>query len=176
MANTRRSFRRSTPQRGTTWEGATFQFLALTNLAPQFAVIASETVLEQFPNPTLIRQRGRILAYANAGGATLDSVIGLGMYYANSAALAAGIGSLQLPLRDFASDWIWTDRIPLSDNSGSIDQIRPTTAAARIDIDGKAMRKAEPDQTLIIVADIIDFGATLLNTNVSISLRLLFKK
>ena len=176
MANQRRSFRRIGPKRATTWEGFSLQFLALTAAAPQFAVIVSEADLENFPNPTLIRQRGQVLAYANAGGVTLDSIIFLGMYFANANAITAGIASLQQPGTDVGSDWIWIDEIPLSDNSGTLDQIRPTTAAHRISIDGKAMRKAEPNQALVMVAQVVDFGATVLNANVTLGARLLFKK
>ena len=176
MPNTRRSFRRSGSARATTWEGAAFQFLALIAAAPQFAVVVTEAQLEQFPNPTLVRQRGRVLAYANAGGTILDSVISFGMYYATQAAITAGVASLQLPLTDIGSDWVWHDQVALSDNSGTLDGIRPTTAAARFEIDGKAMRKATPNQSLVIVGQVFDFGAILLNANVTVSLRLLFKK
>ena len=141
-----------------------------------FAIVVSEAELEDVPNPTLIRQRGQILAYANAGGATLDSVIFLGMYFANNKAVAAGIASLQLPGTDVGSDWLWTDCIPISDNSGSIDQIRPTTSAARQIIDGKAMRKVEPNQAMVLVGQVVDFGATALNANVTVGCRFLFKK
>ncbi len=157
------------------WQGTNFTFV-VTAAAPTFAVIVTEGQLEDVPNPTLIRQRGAGLIYANAGGATLDSMVGIGMYFADAQAIAAGIGSLQRPITDVSSDWIWHQFLPISDNSGTIDQIRPTTAAMRFEVDGKAMRKADANQGLVLVVQAADTGATLLNATVSIAMRLLFKK
>ena len=176
MANQRRSFRRAGPRRATTWEGFSVSFAGVTAAAPAFAIVVAEAVLENFPNPTLVRQRGSYLAYANAGGATLDSILFLGLYFADASAVAAGIASLETPGTDVGSDWIWIDQIALSDNSGTLDQNRPTVAAGRRMIDGKAMRKADQNQALILVAEVVDFGATLLNATATVSARLLFKK
>ena len=175
MPNTRRSFRRNTPRRSTTWEGFSLRF-QVTAALPQFSIVTTEAILENYPNPTLVRQRGRILAYLQAGGATLDSVLTLGMYFATAQAAAAGIGSLAKPFDNIGSDWLWWDSIALSDNSGTIDQIRPTTSAHRIDIDGKGMRKVEQNHVLVFVAQIFDFGATLANASVTAEARLLYKK
>jgi len=148
----------------------------VTEAAPVVITVVSEAILENYPNPTLVRQRGAVLAYLNAGGATLDSVLTMGMYFADKAAVTAGIASLELPNRDIGSDWLWWATIPLADNSGTIDQIRPTTSAHRIEIDGKAMRKAEPNQSLVFVAEVTDFGVSNASVAVNASARLLFKR
>ena len=122
MANTGRSFRRSGPKRATVWDAFSVHFASVTALLLNFAVVTAEATLESFPNPTLIRQRGSYLVYANAGGTTLDSHVHMGMYFANNAAIAAGIASLQLPGTDFGSDWIWWSTCHIADNSGTLDQ------------------------------------------------------
>ena len=113
MANRRTATRRSTVRRGNSWAGAAVR-LQVTAAAPTFVIMVSEAELEMFPNPTLVRQRGRILVYAQAGGATLDSVCVLGMYFANAAAITAGVAALQSPGTDSGSDCVTTIHIRAS--------------------------------------------------------------
>jgi len=176
MANARRSFRRTAPKRATFWEGFAVKFSTVTVGAPAFAVITTEAILENSPNPTLIRQRGSALVYANAGGATLDSTLFMGIMVADSRAIAVGITGLQLPFTNIGSDWLWWKAVHISDNSGSIDQIRPTTAAARFEIDGKAMRKIGLNEAVVLVLEVSDGGATALSATAAISARMLYKR
>jgi len=175
LANQRRSFRRTAPRRATTWVGFGLNIGSATAATgPHFLEIATQTVLEQFPNPTLVRQRGEGLVYLNAGGATLDSILSMGMYFADARSLTTA--TVQRPGTDSASDWLWYQGAPLSDNSGTLDQNRPTVSAMRFVIDGKAMRRADSNQSLIFVAEVVDFGATPANIKISVCGRLLFKK
>ena len=175
MANQRRSFRGTAPKRGMFWQGFTAQDFAVTAATSRFAIAVDETQLEGVPNPTLIRQRGVGLVYLNAGAVGLDSLLGLGMYVVNAQALAGGTASMQRPITDIGSDWLWHQFAFLSDDSGTLDQARPNKMVYRFEIDGKAMRKIDANQALVVVMQVQDAGLAS-NVNVNLAMRLLFKK
>ena len=178
MASNRRggSFSRG-PKRPTTWEGAIFN-LQLVSATSAFATITSEVVLENHPNPTLVRQRGNALIYEQVRALQMqDSVVGLGLYFANSVAVSVGIIALQLPITDIGSDWLWHTLVPISSNYDAAgDQALDTPLnVMREAIDGKAMRKAEPNQVLVLVGQVQDFGGAS-NVRVVGGVRLLYKQ
>jgi len=119
------------------------------------------------------------MAYERVDGtATIDSMLAMGIYVADSRAVAVGITALELPLTNISSDWLWWTCVPIAVNTVGVSQDSPISEiirAHRGEIDGKAMRKIEPNQILVFVTEMVEFG-TPSNVRVLMSVRLLFKK
>jgi len=134
------------------WEGANLLFSNATNTSAVLAVI-SEATLENVPNPTVIRIRGRLSAFLTAV-ASADTILTMtyGIMVVDEAALAIGVTALQLPGTDIGSDWMWWDTIILNKalNTGPEDE--QIGANKEIVIDNKAMRKIGLNQALVLVA------------------------
>ena len=164
-------------KRPTSWEGTIFN-LQLVTATSAFATITTEAILENTLNSTLIRQRGNVLVYDQVRAAqTIDSVVGLGIYLANNVAVGVGITALQLPITDIGSDWLWHTLIPIASNYDAAgDQaLDAPLIAMREVIDGKAMRKVDPNQVLVLVGQVQDFGGAA-NVRVVGGVRLLYKR
>jgi len=173
MADRRRSFVRRGPQRGTSWEGAQLDTLLTTAVPTTFQVVTTEAVLEGFPNPTLVRQRGEMLILEKQQAANDRGIVTCGLYFANAVALAAG--ALQAPLTDIGSDWIWWSTRGMGRDVGVV----PETALGsitRMEIDGKAMRKAQPNQALVMVCQLVTLAGANVQYQVTGAIRLLYKK
>jgi hypothetical protein len=153
--------------------------LQVTAASPGFSVIALETELENVPNPTLIRQRGRILVYEqDRVGQTIDTCVSCGIYIADAKAITAGIASLELPLSNGRSDWVWWDSFLIASNydaAGDIALDAPLIHDRGI-MDGKAMRKIGQNQAVVFVAEATDQGGGVSDIRIDIAGRLLFKK
>ncbi len=152
MANRQLSGRRSlATKRPMFWEGATFTFSNATNTVFQTTLIA-ETVLENVPNPTIIRIRGRMSVFLTAV-ASADTIVSMsyGIKLVTQAALAIGVTAMELPSTDPGSDWLWWDTIVVHKalNTGPEDQ--QLGANKEIEIDNKAMRKIGKNRALVMI-------------------------
>jgi len=154
---TRRFTARS--KRRVSWNGNQVDMADLVTATPQFAVIVNEATLEAFPTPTVIRIRGSLgLKAQPGGGAPAESSVGLGIYLADSVALAAG--SLQVPITDIGSDWIWWFNGLVGEPSAGQTELGRFETFQRIDVDSKAMRKVKVNQALVLVAQSINARGT----------------
>ena len=171
MAN-RRGFRRgSSPRRSLTWQGAVFNAIpSLSGVAVTATTLISEVNLETFPDPTVVRCRGSyIYSEASINGSV---AVTMGIMLIDNAALAAGVGSIQSPLTDVGSDWLWWDVFGL-DNVGT-ENADPARTGQRI-IDSKVMRKVKVNQALVLVTEVTGLGGTAAVITIVGGIRILLK-
>ncbi len=163
-----------TPKRPTFWEGATGAF-SLTTGTVSTATVVSEATLENTPNPTLIRIHGHVFVHVTARGAAGDAIVlGLGMIPQSSAAVAAGVASMPLPVTDVSSPWIMHRQVVLDSN------IAPPNgtdigANLHIVIDNKSMRKFDLNQALQFNVQNTVIAGTL-SVSIAFAFRFLFKR
>ena len=152
MAN--RRFTQTSRKRVTSWHGQNITVLNLVAGTPQFFTLISESVLETFPTPTLVRTRGRIMATTDVSS-TLSSrcIVTAGIIKVTAAALAGS--AVPTPLADVGSDWLWWDVFTIGDpEAATFPEIGSTLSVDRISIDSKAMRKVGLNEVLIIVFEL----------------------
>ena len=170
--------RRFVPQkvrRPTFWEGTDFNQNVTTGAAIIQSLV-SEAVLENSPNPTLIRMRGEGLVTLTASAATPGRCVAfLGIKLTTAAALAGA--AVELPSTDIGSEWIWWTAIPLFLSGGSVAAPNSDgrTIVRRFMIDSKAMRKVTQNQVLVMVAQNVVVTSTQ-TFDVLGGLRILFKR
>jgi len=160
MANRRFQTR---SKRRTSWGGARVDMDTLVTGTPQFAVMQTEAQLEEFPTPTIVRTRGQLGVKADSGAAASPhlSSVGLGIYLADSAAVTAG--SLQLPITDIGSDWLWWWNAVITENIGGAAENIANGGwmlFERVVVDSKAMRKVKNNQVLVLVAELFSEQGT----------------
>ncbi len=170
---TRRAFRRGSSQRRPTfWEGATFQALPSIAGAPAtVSTLVTEALLENVPEPTVVRIRGSYVYSETAIDGT--AACAMGIMLVDKAALAVGIGSLPTPLADIGSDWIWWDIFGL-DNVGTV-AADPVRTGSRM-IDSKAMRKVKMNEQLVLITEVVALGAAAAVVTIAGGVRVLFKR
>jgi len=173
MANARARMTRQ--RRPTFWVGASESAL-VTQAAgvTRVTTLVSEAVLEESPNPTLVRIRGEFIAHAGGAAGVGTSVRwGAGIYLATARAVAAGITAILRPVTDADSgEWIWWATGTVTESIvGSTDSVQQTQ---RVLIDNKAMRKVGQNQVLIGVVEAISGAGQ--NLDSSIGTRILFKR
>jgi len=163
-----------TPKRPTFWEGATGAF-TLTTGTVSTATVVSEATLENTPNPTLIRIHGHVFVHVTARGAAGDAIVlGMGMIPQSSAAVAAGVASMPVPVTDVSSPWIMHRQVVLDSN------IAPPNgtdigANLHIVIDNKSMRKFDLNQALQFTVQNTVIAGTL-SVSIAFAFRFLFKR
>ena len=163
-----------TPKRPTFWEGATGAF-TLTTGTVSTATVVSEATLENTPNPTLIRIHGHVFVHVTARGAAGDAIVlGLGMIPQSSAAVAAGVASMPVPVTDVSSPWIMHRQVVLDSN---IAPPNGTDIGANyhIIVDNKSMRKFDLNQALQFTVQNTVIAGTL-SVSIAFAFRFLFKR
>ena len=156
MANRRFAVR--SRKRAVTWQGAQVDFADLVAGTAQFSTLITESQFEDFPTPTLIRTRGRLMVVADTSstpGAFGDVTMGI-MLVTAAAAAATGVPS---PVSGASSDWLWWDVATFGAAAG--DVIGEEITVDRIPIDSKAMRKVGNNMLLIFVAEMVACEGTL---------------
>ena len=124
----------------------------------------SLTVSEQ---QTIIRCRGLFtvsLDSATAGGGFLGAA---GIALVNSDAFAQGINSIPGPFTDAHWDaWMWHSFFEVHGITATIaDGVNAVSAMQRIEIDSKAMRKWDPAETLVFMAEGAEAGTAVARFN-----------
>ncbi len=147
MAN-RRGFSGGSRSRGTkSWTGTNWNDAAPTVTQ---VVIGTFTGLEE---ETLLRIRGNgvISGVPNADG---DSdVYGIGLMKVTDQAAAVGGASVPGPIANPEADWIWHQYVPMIVGISGAGA-SPAPVVVSFEIDSKAMRKVNRDETLILVHEI----------------------
>ena len=173
----RRRFSPQRVRRPMFWEGNFVQHLAQATGTSVFTTLVGEANLENSPNATLVRMRGVIivgLVTTAAVPARLHITCGIKL----ATTTAAAAGTLESPLTNIGSDWIWWKTIPLSIGAGTLAVPVPAEGqmlSARVEIDSKAMRKTDLNQDLVFVSQssVITSTAT---TDIIGVVRCLFKR
>ena len=147
----RRVFQRAAARR-TTWEGAQID-LVVPSSDSISQVVITEALFEEHPNPTIVRMRGHILLRQTTQSTTITTgVVFMGIKLATASAVASGITALETPFTEIGSDWIWWETRALSTLDSTLGQSNGTQTHSRVLLDSKAMRKVQPNQVLVFVA------------------------
>ena len=161
-------------RRPTFWQGTNIDS-SIVSASAQVLTIVTEAILEGVPNPTIIRVRGNLLLVPTAVTANARLHLTMGIMVADVRAVA--VPATPLPLDDIGSDWLWwSNRSVIADGSGTPPlEDSGDMLISRVEIDGKAMRKVQPNQVLILVLQnsAVNGTGTIRATGV---LRMLFKK
>jgi len=121
---------------------------------------------------TVIRTRGELLLFLGTAGSAFDGFHGaFGVGIATERAFNAGIASLPLPLTD-EDDEMWLyhryfqcfagGTIAAATAAQQADQVNPTAAAVRIEVDSKAMRKFESGMVIFAALQVVETGVATL--------------
>ncbi len=109
---------------------------------------------------------------ATAVGDGFFGAVGVGVF--TDAAIVAGVASLNLPITDeFWDGWLWhsyfacltTGQISAAGVSLSGGQTNNVTAAVRMEVDSKAMRKVPVGQSLAVVLQVTEDVTAVANWN-----------
>ena len=153
--------RRSTSKRLTAWSlGPQADLTSLSGTTP--VIWTSGVVLTAAGEDTIVRIRGSCEIFLTAATAQADGFAGaLGIGIVTSQAFAAAVASVPTPMTELDWDgWMWHQFFHVHaggiiDGSvaGDQDQVNAVAAAVRFDIDSKAMRKQNDQETLMGVIE-----------------------
>jgi len=139
------------PKRLSSWEGSV---ASGTNGSGQTLASSAATLFGTSflftSDVTIVRQRGEFLAFLESATATADGLFGaIGIAKASTAAVTAGAASVPTPITEESWDgWLYHRYFslmapaPIAGGAAADGDLSiPTTAAVRIEVDSKAMRK-----------------------------------
>ena len=175
MANSRGSgFRRSfarSQRRKTSWQigpqsGVNGAAVAIS--ASQATLLNTVAVVLE-DGLTLVRTRGEFTAFLRTSTAAGDGYHGaFGIGVATLAAVTAGVLSVPTPLTEEDWDgWLYHRYFgifsggPLATATAAqqTDLVNPMSAAIRLEVDSKAMRKLETEMALFAAIEVVELGA-----------------
>ncbi len=130
------------------WGGNTFQAVGLTGTQQIATIIASGDRV------TVFRCRGEVTANMDIAAVDDGAVLGLGLIVAKDQMVTAGQAAFPSPIADLDADWIWHSFLGLRALQTSNEGLAGG-ASGRIVIDSKAMRKVNPNESCVLVFDII---------------------
>ena len=116
---------------------------------------------------TMVRLRGELLLRLSLASAVTGGFTGaFGVGLSTVAAFAIGVTALQTPLTDEDWDgWLYHRYFALGpggviDNSAAADadQVNATSAALRLEVDSKAMRKIPEGTNIFAAIEVVEFG------------------
>ena len=160
---------RQTSRRLTAWDMGTGGTATLTVTGPgPFFLGSAISLVAGVSALTIVRTRGEFKAYLTAATARSDGFQGaFGIGIATLAAVTAGIASVPTPITEADSDnWLYhrffgcqgSDVISGGAATDS-DQANVVTAALRVEVDSKAMRKMTDESAIYSCIEIVEFGA-----------------
>ncbi len=152
----RRPLVRATTRRQRIWTGSVIGLHQITGAAgggvAGATTMITEANLENLGKPTIARMRGSILVADDQSAAVAEdkAAVFMGVTLIDSRALAAGVGSMPNPAINIEYPWMWFAEAMISVPSTiALEQV--ATRFQRIEVDGKAMRKAPPDHALVFL-------------------------
>jgi len=146
-----RSFARS-PRRRTHWTEIRSTAVTLTATGASLLTITPSG----HEGETLIRTRGIVGLTLSAATAITDGFFGaFGMAVVSTASATAGVASIPTPLTEAGWDGWFVHRY--FDVRASIDRQGPQSV--NLQIDSKAMRKVNEDESIVMVVDLIETGS-----------------
>ncbi len=167
----RRQFVRAASKRRVSWHGAAICVSNLVQATAQRVIVISETSMETFPNPTIVRVRGGLrVSIDDASAAGARGTVVMGLIVVTAAAQAAS--GVPLAFTDIGSDWLWWYSAPIE--TGPVADVNWVGASHYVDVDSKAMRKVGLNEILLFVTEITNCELAL-QANVHGALRVLLK-
>ena len=168
MGHSRGSFRgRTGNRRQTSWEDGVGGG-APTGLASSTTAFIGQALQAQLPGLTVIRQRGVFEAHLTLATSALDGFHGaFGIGIASLAAVTAGVASVPTPITEQNSDnWLYwlpftlTSPVASGGAVSPLDPIVGISAAIRVEVDTKAMRKFDTDLALYAIVEVVEIGTS----------------
>jgi len=158
-------------KRVTSWVGVNLDIPDLTVVTPLFSTVIAESVIEEFPTPTLVRTRGGLSAWTDTSSSPggFGTVV-VGIMQVQTAAVTGS--AVPAPGSDPSSDWLWWDTLHVG--ASAADVIGEDITVDRLKVDSKAMRKLKNNMTVIIVAQLLTCEGTMV-VNLCGSIRFLLK-
>ncbi len=154
------------PRRAMFWAGSSQSASNATNTS-SVGTLVSESTLENVPNPTIIRIRGRLTCFITAIGAD-DAITTMtyGIMVVSAAALAGASVPAPAPANDVDSPWMWWDTVVLQKALQAGAEDTAIGAHYYMDVDSKSMRKIKQNEVLIFVSQnaAISGGAATVHT------------
>ena len=176
MANFRssRSILTRSPKRRTSWEvgpetGTSGSPQLLSSTVAQLATTAVATAIDSL---TQVRLRGELVINLLTAAAQGDGFHGaFGIAKATTAAVVAGIASLPQLITEEAWDgWLYfryfsvlSGGIIAQGVSADEDIVNSVTAALRVEVDSKAMRKFDINESLFAAIEVVEIGTATAN-------------
>ena len=134
------------------WIGSHFPLVTLT--VTQAALLTFTHDLTE----TILRIRGNIHISGVPDAALESDQVGLGMIIASDPAVAAGGAALPGPIADPDAPWIWHQYVPLFGLSSTAASDTAIGLQRLIEIDSKAMRKVDRNETLVLMGELASGG------------------
>ena len=180
----RRRFTSGSTRRQTSWEGgpATGTNGSVESLTASANLVFNTGVIALIDGLTLVRTRGEFVAYlktASAAGAGYAGAFGIGIV--NENAFGIGATAILAPIDDEEWDgWLYHRFFSLTaadvidgSVSADVDAINSVSAAVRLEVDSKAMRKIEAEEVLFAAVQVTE--ALTATVDFAFNSRLLFK-
>ena len=158
MARSHRGFSQVRSQRRvTTWEeGPGSQ--TVTNLSSSSVGFVGSTIIPLDEGLTIVRIRGRIMAYLmtiTAAGDGFSGAFGIGI--ATTAAVATGIASVPTPVTEMSDDnWLYWTPFQMFGQSAGLS-VGPSEVI-NLEVDTKAMRKFFSGMQLYAAIEVVEEG------------------
>ena len=157
----RRGFPQVRSQRKTAW--ALGPEITLQSITAIGSVLGSGTQLVSADEITVVRTRGAISLWLEAATTAGDGFSGaMGIGIVTTPAFDIGVTAVPTPIAEESWDgWLWHQYFQLH-AGGAIaaaaaqdtDEVNATSAAVRYEIDSKAMRRFNSQETLILVIEL----------------------
>ena len=173
MAHANRSrFPRVSVRRKSAWNQGPGSVTVQTQLTGTSAVMVGQGSAVALDGITQVRLRGLLSMHLPSASAALDGYAGaFGIAIVTLAAFNVGVTAVPSPITELAWDgWLYHTffdlRAPgLIDGTAAVDvdNMLSTTAALRIEVDSKAMRKTKIDMVTIAVLEATEVGTALLS-------------
>ena len=166
-----RGFAQRGPRRQTSWEigsqtgvdGASISIVASSSVLGAGGASAAEDGL------TLVRTRGDLNVFITGVAASLNGFHGaFGIGIVNENAFAAGVGSVLTPITDESWDgWIYhryfgiftAGPVAAATAAQQADQVNSNSAVVHVEVDSKAMRKLNVQDTIYCALEVVELGA-----------------
>ena len=125
---------------------------------------------------TIVRVRGELMLWLSSAAASLDGFAGaLGIGIVNTQAFLAGAASVPMPITEMDWEGWMYHRIIQLKSGGAIassasteqDETNAVTAALRLVIDTKAMRKISGEETIFAALEVFEVGTAVLNWSIN---------
>ncbi len=160
-------------RRNTDWSFGPDILVQTVSTSTKLLGTTSLTVTEQ---QTIVRIRGLFHVTLTAAAAADNGFAGaVGIALVNSDAFAQGINSIPGPVTDAHWDaWMFHSFFDVRSITATIaDGVNAVAVEQRVPIDSKAMRKWDPAETLIIMAEFVETGTA--TARVNADMRMLLK-
>ena len=153
------------PRRKTAW-GIGPGGSTATAISSSTAVIMGSGAASTLEGSTLVRLRGELLLTLITATGSLDGFRGaFGVGIVSNPAFTAGVGSVPTPITESADEnWLYHRFFTVVANI-STEADFGLSAALRVEVDSKAMRRFDSDKILYAAIEVVETGAAVMDAS-----------